>query len=59
MCTGNCDFFERKSKDRFHYCQDCGKRVGESNTYKEKQYGRLRCSCCNGLVRTKYIVYKV
>lgn len=58
MCKGKCTFFQKKKSDRFHYCQDCGKRIGESNLIKEKNFGRFRCGCCNGLVRVKYMVYK-
>lgn len=59
MCKGICDFFEKKPHDKYHYCQDCGRKVGEINMFKEKKYKRLRCKCCNGLVRAKFMVYKV
>jgi len=58
MCKGKCSFFSKKYNERFYYCQGCAKRIGESNLIKEKNHGRLRCSCCNGLVRTKFMVYK-
>ena len=57
MCNGKCDFFE-KIFEQFFYCQDCRKFVGESNLFREnKEFGRRRCSCCNGLVRTKAKVF--
>lgn len=58
MCNGKCSFFQRKTTDRFFYCQDCAKKVGESYLIREKNFGRLRCGCCNGLVRTNSIIYK-
>ena len=54
MCNGSCRFFQKDIADNFHYCQECAKFVGYRYLYREeKVFGRLRCSCCNGLVRNK------
>ena len=57
MCNGVCPTFE-KQFEPYHYCQACRKFIGESNLYREnKEVGRLRCSCCHGLVRNKVRFY--
>ena len=54
MCNDSCRFFQKNIGDDFHYCQECAKFVGYRYLYREeKVFGRLRCSCCNGLVRNK------
>ena len=54
MCNGSCVFFQKNIVDDFHYCQECAKFVGYRYLYREdKVFGRLRCSCCNGLVRNR------
>ena len=54
MCNGSCKFFQKSIPDDFHYCQECAKFVGYRYLYREEKiFGRLRCSCCNGLVRNK------
>jgi hypothetical protein len=53
MCNGICSRFV-KSLGLNYYCQSCAKFIGKRFLSKEnKSYGRLRCSCCNGLVRNK------
>jgi len=59
MCRGVCSTFEKKPEKKFHYCQGCSKRISEENLFREKKQGRYRCKCCNGLVRVKYIIYKL
>lgn len=57
MCNGICPTFE-KQFEQYHYCQACRRFIGESNLYREnKEMGRLRCSCCHGLVRNKVRLY--
>ena len=57
MCNGVCPAFE-KQFEPYHYCQACRRFIGESNLYREKkEIGRLRCSCCHGLVRNKVRFY--
>lgn len=55
MCKNVCNTFKRKSYlEKNHYCQDCAKFIPYRFLFKEKKtHGRLRCSCCHGLVRTK------
>lgn len=53
MCNGICSRFKKELGVNF-YCQDCAKFISKSNVKKEsKPNGRMRCSCCNGLVRNK------
>ena len=57
MCNGHCPIFEKKF-EAYHYCQACRRFIGESNLYREERVdGRLRCSCCHGLVRNKVRFY--
>ena len=57
MCNGVCSAFE-KIFEPYHYCQACRRFIGETNLYREdKIEGRLRCSCCHGLVRNKVKFY--
>lgn len=54
MCNGSCGLFQKSIPDDFHYCQQCAKFIGIRYLYREEKiFGRLRCSCCNGLVRNK------
>ena len=54
MCNGVCNRFEKKIGGDNHYCQGCAKFINKKYLVREvKSYGRLRCSCCNGLVRNK------
>jgi len=58
MCNGLCVRFKRKRKEKNYYCQKCAKFIPKSCLKREeKDNGRLRCSCCNGLVRNKTRVY--
>lgn len=61
MCNGLCVYrFKKKSNENHYYCQRCAIFVPYSELYKEmKTNGRLRCSCCNCLVRNKPRTYKV
>jgi|21_taG_2_1085346.scaffolds.fasta_scaffold01265_10 hypothetical protein len=53
MCNGVCSRFKKELGVNF-YCQDCAKFISKSNVIKESKInGRMRCSCCNGLVRNK------
>ena len=57
MCNGHCPTFERMFEPH-HYCQACRRFIGETNLYREERTdGRLRCSCCHGLVRNKVRFY--
>ena len=52
MCKNLCERFERDYFGENHYCQECAKFVNKKYLKREKRkMGRLRCSCCNGLVR--------
>ena len=51
--------FEKKIGGDNHYCQGCAKFINKKYLVREvKSYGRLRCSCCNGLVRNKPRLYR-
>ena len=59
MCNGICHIFEHKINEKNHYCQKCSRFIPLSKLYKEnKNFGRLRCKCCHGLVRNKSRVYR-
>lgn len=59
MCNGVCNRFEKKIGGDNHYCQGCAKFINKKYLVREvKSYGRLRCSCCNGLVRNKPRLYR-
>lgn len=54
MCKGVCDRFDRDYFGVNHYCQECAKFINKKYLKREKRkMGRLRCICCNGLVRNK------
>lgn len=60
MCNGVCGLFVKAIDENHHYCQKCTKFIPKSSLYKEnKEFGRLRCKCCHGLVRHKPRTYKV
>ena len=53
MCNGVCSRFTKDLGINF-YCQSCAKFISKKNVVKESKInGRMRCSCCNGLVRNK------
>lgn len=59
MCNGICGYFKHEPDEKNHYCQKCSKFIPRKSLTKEnKEFGRLRCNCCNGLVRHKPRVYK-
>ncbi len=59
MCNGVCVRFEKIHMGKNHYCQGCAKFINRKYLTREaKNFGRLRCSCCNGLVRNKPRLYK-
>jgi|TARA_R110000824_G_scaffold26662_1_gene91380 hypothetical protein len=54
MCKNLCERFDSDYFGVNHYCQECAKFINKKYLKKEKRkFGRLRCTCCNGLVRTK------
>ena len=60
MCNGICNRFLRKAYGKNYYCQKCAKFIPMENLRREKRgHGRLRCSCCNGLVRNRVRVYQM
>ena len=60
MCNGGCTRFQKFIGYDNHYCQGCAKFINKKYLVREsKVFGRLRCSCCNGLVRNKPRRYKI
>ena len=60
MCNGYCTRYTHKINEKNHYCQKCSTFIPATYLYKEnKQFGRLRCNCCHGLVRHKTRIYKI
>ena len=60
MCNGVCTRFQKFIGYDNHYCQGCAKFVNKKYLVREsKAFGRLRCTCCNGLVRNKPRRYKI
>jgi len=58
MCKNTCSRFERQQGEKNYYCQNCAKYIPKKHTHKEnKNEGRRRCSCCNGLVRNKVKIF--
>ena len=53
MCNNLCERFEKIYYGESFYCQDCAKFIYKKYLKKEKGIGRMRCQCCNGLVRNK------
>ena len=60
MCNGVCVRFEKVYRGKNHYCQGCAKFINKKYLVREsKRFGRLRCTCCYGLVRNKPSSYKI
>ena len=58
MCKNTCNRFVRKAGTDNYYCQNCAKYIPSEFCVREvKRNGRLRCSCCNGLVRNKSKIF--
>lgn len=58
MCNGICQRFRKRKLGKNHYCQKCARFIPVENLTRErKTNGRMRCGCCNGLVRNKTRVY--
>lgn len=58
MCNNVCSRFKKKPLEKNYYCQKCAKFIPSHNLSRERKFnGRLRCGCCNGLVRNKTRVY--
>jgi hypothetical protein len=54
MCKNACNRFTRRAGMENYYCQNCARYIPIDFIHREKKSnGRLRCSCCNGLVRNK------
>ena len=54
MCKNICSRFDKVYFGLNHYCQSCAKFINKKYLVREKRInGRLRCVCCNGLVRNK------
>ena len=54
MCNGLCLRFTKKYYGDNYYCQDCAIFINSSYLHREdSSMKRLRCGCCNGLVRNK------
>ena len=60
MCNGLCLRFTKKYYGDNYYCQECALFIHGSYLHRENSsMKRLRCGCCNGLVRNKPKQFKM
>jgi len=60
MCNGLCSRFTKKYYGDSYYCQECATFIHKNYLHRENSsMARLRCGCCNGLVRNKPKKFKL